>query len=192
MLDIRALIPSKIRLALLKILALNPGNGFHVNELSRRTGFSLRGVARELENLLSGGLLRRDILGNQHRYQLDPDCPLNSEIKGLVVKTVGLSDVLKRVLEPVEKDIELALIFGSFASGDYDNTSDVDLFVVSKISGIRLSELLGPAQNQIGRSINVSQFSGAEYRRRKKAKDHFLTRVLEGPTLTLIGRIDDA
>jgi predicted nucleotidyltransferase len=192
MVDIRALIPSKIRLELLKILALDPGNGFHVNELSRRTGFSLRGVARELENLLSGGLLRREILGNQHRYQLDPDCPLNSEIKRLVVKTVGLSDVLKRVLEPVEKEIELALIFGSFASGDYDNTSDVDLFVVSEISGVRLSELLGPAQNEIGRAINVSQFSGSEYRRRKKARDHFLTRVLEGPTLTVIGRIDDA
>lgn len=192
MVDIRALIPSKIRLELLKILALDPGNGFHVNELSRRTGFSLRGVARELENLLSGGLLRREILGNQHRYQLDPDCPLNSEIKGLVVKTVGLSDVLKRVLEPVEKEIELALIFGSFASGDYDNTSDVDLFVVSEISGVRLSELLGPAQNEIGRAINVSQFSRSGYRQRKKAKDHFLTRVLEGPTLTLIGRIDDA
>jgi predicted nucleotidyltransferase len=192
MVDIRALIPSKIRLELLKILALNPGNGFHVNELSRRTGFSLRGVARELENLLSGGLLRREIFGNQHRYQLDPDCPLNSEIKGLIVKTVGLSHVLKHVLEPVEKEIELALIFGSFASGDYDNTSDVDLFVVSEISGVRLSELLGPAQNEIGRAINVSQFSGSEYRRRKKAKDHFLTRVLEGPTLTIIGRIDDA
>ena len=192
MVDIRALIPSKIRLELLKILALNPGNGFHVNELSRRTGFSLRGVARELENLLSGGLLRREIFGNQHRYQLDPDCPLNSEIKGLIVKTVGLSHVLKRVLEPVGKEIELALIFGSFASGDYDNTSDVDLFVVSEISGVRLSELLGPAQNEIGRAINVSQFSGSEYRRRKKAKDHFLTRVLEGPTLTIIGRIDDA
>ena len=192
MVDIRALIPSKIRLELLKILALNPGNGFHVNELSRRTGFSLRGVARELENLLSGGLLRREIFGNQHRYQLDPDCPLNSEIKGLIVKTVGLSHVLKRVLEPVGKEIELALIFGSFASGDYDNTSDVDLFVVSEISGVRLSELLGPAQNEIGRAINVSQFSGSEYKRRKKAKDHFLTRVLEGPTLTVIGRIDDA
>ena len=192
MVDIRALIPSKIRLELLKILALNPGNGFHVNELSRRTGFSLRGVARELENLLSGGLLRREIFGNQHRYQLDPDCPLNSEIKGLIVKTVGLSHVLKRILEPVEKEIELALIFGSFASEDYDNISDVDLFMVSEISGVRLSELLGPAQNEIGRAINVSQFSGSEYKRRKKAKDHFLTRVLEGPTITVIGHIDDA
>ena len=105
---------------------------------------------------------------------------------------MGLSDVLKAVLEPVEREIELALIFGSFASEDYDNISDVDLFMVSEISGVRLSELLGPAQNEIGRAINVSQFSGSEYKRRKKAKDHFLTRVLEGPTLTVIGRIDDA
>lgn len=191
MVDIRALIPSKIRLELLKILALNPGKAFHVNELSRRTGFSLRGVARELKNLLSGGLLRKEILGNQHRYQLDPDCPIHSEIKGLVVKTVGLSDVMKRVLGTVEKEIKLALIFGSFASGDYGNTSDVDLFVVSKISGVKLSELLGPVQNEIGRAINVSQLSRSEYRRRRKGRDHFLTRVLEGPTLTVIGHIDD-
>jgi len=192
MVNIRALIPSKIRLGLLKILALNPENAFHVNELSRRTGFSLRGVARELDNLLSGGILTKEISGNQHRYQLDPDCPIHNEIKGLVLKTVGLSDVLKRVFGPVEKEIELALIFGSFASGDYDNTSDVDLFVVSELSGVKLSELLGPVQNEIGRAINVSQFSRSEYRRRKKQRDHFLTRVLEGPTITVTGHIDDA
>ncbi|MDY6837378.1 MAG: nucleotidyltransferase domain-containing protein [Thermodesulfobacteriota bacterium] len=192
MVNIRALIPSKTRLELLKLLALNPGNTFHVNELSRRTGFSLRGVAKELENLLSGGILSREVTGNQHRYQLDPDCPIHNEIKGLVLKTVGLCDLVKRVLGPVEKDIELALIFGSFASGDYDNTSDVDLFVVSDLSGVKLSELLGPVQNEIGRAINVSQFRRSEYRRRKTQKDHFLTRVLEGPTITVFGHLDDA
>ena len=192
MVDIRALIPSRTRLELLKILALNPGNAFHVNELSRRTGFSLRGVAKELDNLLSGGILSKEISGNQHRYQLAPDCPIHNEIKGLVLKTVGLSDVLQRVLGPVGKEIELALIFGSFASGDYDNTSDVDLFVVSDLSGVKLSELLSPVQNEIGRAINVSQFSGSEYRRRKTQRDHFLTRVLEGPTIAVIGHIDDA
>jgi len=192
MVNIRALIPSKTRLELLKILALNPESAFHVNELRRRTGFSLRGVAKELDKLHSGGLLSKQISGNQHRYRLDPHCPIHNEIKGLVLKTVGLSDVLKRVLGPVEKEIELALIFGSFASGDYDNASDVDLFVVSELSGVKLSELLGPVQNEIGRAINVSQFSRSEYRQRKTHKDHFVTRVLEGPTIALIGRIDDA
>lgn len=192
MVNIRALIPSKTRLELLKILALNPGSALHVNELSRRTGFSLRGVAKELENLLSGGILSREISGNQHRYRLDPDCPIHNEIKGLVLKTVGLSDVLKRALGPVEKEIELALIFGSFASGDYDNTSDVDLFVVSELSGVKLSELLGPVQNEIGRAINLSQFSRPEYKRRKTQEDHFLTRVLQGPTIIVFGHLDDA
>jgi len=192
MVDLRALISSKTRIELLRILALNPEDAFHINELSRRTGFSLRGVAKELQSLFSGGILKKEISGNQHRYQLDPDCPIHNEIKGLVLKTVGLSDVLKRVLGPVEKKIELALIFGSFASGDYDNTSDVDLFVVSELSGVKLSELLGPVQNEIGRAINVSQFSRSEYKQRKKQRDHFVTRVLDGPTITVIGHIDDA
>jgi len=192
MVDLRALISSKTRIELLRILALNPEDAFHINELSRRTGFSLRGVAKELQSLFSGGILKKEIAGNQHRYQLDPDCPISKEIKGLVLKTVGLSDVLKRVFGPVEKKIELALIFGSFASGDYDNTSDVDLFVVSELSGIKLSELLGPVQNEIGRAINVSQFSRSEYRQRKKQRDHFVTRVLEGPKIMVVGHIDES
>ena len=192
MVDLRALISSKIRIELLRILALNPEDAFHINELSRRTGFSLRGVAKELNNLLSGGILIREISGNQHRYQLDPDCPIHKEIKGLVLKTVGLSDVLKRVLHPVEKEIELAFIFGSFASGDYDNTSDVDLFVVGDLSGVRLAEVLGPVQNEIGRAINVSQFTPTEYRRRKKRRDHYLTRVLEGAKIIVVGHIDES
>jgi len=41
MTEIQALISSNIRIALLKILALNPDSAFNINELSRRTQFSL-------------------------------------------------------------------------------------------------------------------------------------------------------
>ncbi|MDL1975976.1 MAG: winged helix-turn-helix domain-containing protein [Deltaproteobacteria bacterium] len=85
------LISSKTRIEILRILALNPESAFHINELSRRTGFSPRGVERELKNLLAGGILKMEVLGNQHRYQLDPHCPINREIRGIVLKTVGLS-----------------------------------------------------------------------------------------------------
>ena len=192
MTSLRALISSKIRVELLRILVLNPESAFHINELSRRTGFSPGGVERELKNLLSGGILKKEVLGNQHRYQLEPHCPINREIRGIVLKTVGLSDLLSDALRPVEDKIEMAFVFGSFASGDYGNDSDIDLFVVSDLAGVKLAELLGPVQNQIGRAINTSQFAPTEYKERRQRGDHFLTRVFDGPRITIIGDIDES
>ncbi len=191
MANIHRLISSRIRVELLRILVLDPENAFNINELSRRTGFSLRGVEKELKNLLSGGILRREITGNQHRYQLDPLCPIQREIKGIIIKTVGIAGLLKQALRSVEPKIDHAFIYGSFASGDYGNDSDVDLFIVSELTGLKLAELLGDVQNEIGRSINVSQFTSDEYNQRKEHNDHFLTRVLEGSKITIIGDIDE-
>jgi predicted nucleotidyltransferase len=187
MADIHHLISSKIRVAILKVLALNPESSFNINELSRLTGFSLRGVDRELKNLLSGGLLRREISGNQHRYQLDPACPIHKEVKGIIAKTVGIADAMKRGLAQLSDEIHLAFIYGSFASGDYHNESDVDLFIVSDISGIKLSEILGPLQEQLGRPINTSHFSLLEYHQRQDKGDHFVKKVLQGPKIILLG-----
>ena len=117
---------------------------------------------------------------------------INREIRGIVIKTVGITDVLKKALEAVEKDIELGFIYGSSASGDYRNESDVDLLIVSELSGLKLAELLGPVQNEIGRSINISQFTPAEYDSRKRQNDHFLTRVLDGPKIRVFGRMNES
>ncbi len=190
--SIQALMSSKIRIEVLRILTLNPESSFHINEMSRRTGFSPRGVEKELKNLLSGGILKREVSGNQHRYQLDPQCPILGEIKSIFLKTVGLTEVFKAALNPVKEKIELAFVFGSFATDDYGNQSDIDLLVVSELAGVRLAELLGPVQNEIGRSINVSQFSPVEYRRRLQEKDHFVSQVIEGPRMTIIGPEDES
>jgi predicted nucleotidyltransferase len=189
---LRTLITSNVRIELLRVLVLNPESSFHINELSRRTGFSLRGVVKELKNLHSGGILKKEIAGNQHRYQLDPSCPIYSEIKGLIIKTVGIGELLKHALKPIEKDIDLAFLYGSFAAGDYGNESDVDLCIITALSGMRLAELLGPLQNKTGRAINISQFSPSEYRQRKADRDHFLSRILEGPKIIITGHIDES
>lgn len=190
--DIGSLISSKVRIELLRILALNPESSFNINELSRRTGFSPRGVEKELKNLLAGGILKREVTGNQHRYQLDPSCPINREIRGIVLKTVGLSSVLEKALSPAQDKIELAFVFGSFASGDYANDSDIDLFVVSDLPGVKLAEILGPVQNEIGRAVNTAQLSPTEYKQRRQQGDHFLTRVFGGPRIMIIGEIDES
>lgn len=192
MADIHALISSRIRIELLKILALKPESRFNINELSRQTGFSIRGVEKELKNLLSGGILRKEVSGNQHRYQLDPLCPINREIKGIIAKTVGIAELVKQALKSVEQKIPRAFIYGSFASGDYGNDSDVDLFIITEVSGVKLAEMLGDVQTKVGRSINVAQFTLDEYNRRKEQNDHFLIRVLESPKVNIFGHEDES
>jgi len=189
---IQSLISSKTRIELLRIFAASPQSSFNINELSRLTGFSIRGVEKELKNLYAGGILRMELAGNQHRYQLDPECPIGGEIKGLIMKTVGVAEAVKRALSPFEDQIESAFIYGSFATGDYGNESDVDLFLVSELPGLKVAELLGEVQNEIGRSVNVSQFTLTEYSQRKRRKDHFLTGVLNGPRIILLGSEDDS
>jgi len=192
MVDIRSLISSKIRIEILRILALNPDTSFNINELCRQTGFSIRGVDKELKSLLSGGILRMEISGNQHRYQLDPRSPINREIKGIITKTVGIADNIKQALRSIEKKIERAFVYGSFASGDYGNESDIDLFIVTNLNGLKLSELLGKVQKETGREINISQFTSEEFNQRIEQDDHFVTSVLESPKINIIGPEDES
>jgi predicted nucleotidyltransferase len=135
--------------------------------------------------------LKKEVSGNQHHYHLDSSCPVYPEIKSLVLKTVGLCDVLKRALAPAEDHIELACVFGSFAKGDYGNESDVDVLLVSDLPGVELAKLTGPVQNEIGRAVNVSHFSVEEFRRRKQEKDHFVTRILENHRMMIIEKSND-
>ena len=190
--SIQSLISSKNRIEILKLLIMNPVGAFNINEISRQIGSTPRGVEKELKNLLSGGILKRDIIGNQHLYKLDENCPISREIKGIIIKTVGVAQLIQKALKPVEKKITRAFVYGSFASGDFGNESDVDLLMVTRLSGIEVAELIGDLQNEIGRAINVSQFSMDEFDRRKQNNDHFLSQVLKGPKIDIIGQSDES
>jgi predicted nucleotidyltransferase len=190
--SIQTLIASKIRIEILRLLAMDSVGSFNINELSRRIGSTPRGVEKELKNLLSGGILKREIIGNQHRYQFDENCIILPEIKGMIIKTVGAIDLIRNSLESVAKKINRAFIFGSFASGNYGNESDVDLFLVTDLTGLEIAEQIGDLQNELGRAINISQFSIDEFEKRKANRDHFINQVIEGPKIDIIGKSDES
>lgn len=189
--SIQALLSSKIRIGVLKILTIAPDESYNINELSRKTGFAVRGVDKELKNLLAGGILKKRIMGNQHQYQINPDCPIYAEIKKMIVKTVGIKDVVEEALKSLLKKIDYAFIYGSFASGDFNAESDVDLFVVSDVAGLELTKIISRVQETINRSVNLAHFSKDEFRRRKKEKDHFVTSVINGQVINIIGKVDE-
>jgi predicted nucleotidyltransferase len=110
------------------------------------------------------------------------------ELRALVLKTVGLADVLRTALAPVSKDIRAAFVYGSIAKGQDIAASDIDLMVVSdRLTHADLFAALEPATAQLGRRVAPTIYSSKELAKRVKQENAFVTRVLSQPKLWLIG-----
>lgn len=161
----------------------------HVRELARRSKLNESSLRQELAKLKGLDLVasRRD--GNRVYYRANQDHPVYPDIRGLVLKTIGLVEVIRRALEPA--DIAVAFVFGSVAAGKESAHSDVDLMVIGNIGLRMLSSHLSEISSQVGREINPHVMTEVEYRKRLKAKDHFATHVLSGPKLFVRGTAND-
>ncbi len=63
----------------------------------------------------------------------------------------------------------------------------MDLFVAGDIRLVALNELLRPVADTLGREINPFVIMPAKLREKKCTHNHFVSRVLAGPKLELIG-----
>jgi predicted nucleotidyltransferase len=116
-----------------------------------------------------------------------------SEIRSLMEKTVGAVAVLRSALSELtgEGRIDLAFLYGSFASGTQVSASDVDVMVIGDTTLSELIPVLRQAQDRLGREINPSVYPRAEFQERLRAGEHFVSRVLERPKIMLIGTEDE-
>lgn len=172
-------------------LLLHPESSYHVRELARLTGTTPGTLHKELARLAEVGLLRRERLGNQLRYQANRECPVFAELAGLFRKTSGLVGVLAEALHSLSPAPALALVFGSLARGEENAGSDVDLLLIADCSFGDAVKALHPAQARLQREINPVLYTAAEFARRIEAGDGFVRNILANPKLFVIGTQDD-
>jgi predicted nucleotidyltransferase len=179
---------AKVQQRVLGVLFGNPRRSFYANELIALARSGTGAVQRELRRLEASGLVTVTRVGNQKHYQANPRSPVFEELRALVLKTVGLADVLRFALAPVSKDIRAAFVYGSVAKGQDTAASDVDLMVVSdRLSHADLFVALEQATAQLGRKVAPTIYSSKELAKRVKQENAFVTRVLAQPKLWLIG-----
>jgi predicted nucleotidyltransferase len=169
-----------------------PERWFHVNELLRLTGLGSASLQRELKRLNDGGLLENEAIGNLRRVRAKADSPVYVEMVALTRKTLGLIPLLSQALAPFERNIDLALVYGSVAKGVDHAASDVDLLVVSDSVGTaELLPMLLALETQLGRRISPTVYSLKEFSRRRANAGSFVNKILAQPTLILRGTIDE-
>ncbi len=176
---------------MLKLLLLNADQRFYLREIALRTGQAIRAVQLEVARLEASGLLTYEVEGTRKYYRANRQAPVFPELRSLLMKTVGLGDLLRAHLHQAAGEITLAFLYGSFARGDDKATSDLDLLVVGSISARALSKVLAPARESLAREINPVLLTDAEFKRRLTQGDHFLHAILTEPKTLLIGGQDD-
>jgi len=177
----------KTRRAVLGLLFGHTNESFYVRQIVRVTGAGTGAVQRELLALADAGLLERTVRGQQVYYQANRACPVFEEIRSLILKTAGVADVIRGALAPLADRIAAAFVYGSFARGAERQGSDVDLLIVGDVAFREAVVALGPAQTALSREINPSVYSVAEWRRKIRSSHHFLTAVLTGPRIMILG-----
>ncbi len=183
----------KTRRNVLSLLFGRPDERFYMRQVARMTGASVAAVQHELARLTTAQLVVRTPEGKQVYYRANTESPVFNEIRGLMDKTVGAVAVVRSTLSGLagEGRIDIAFIYGSVASGTYDALSDVDVMIIGKIKLLEIIPALRVAQDRLGREINSTIYPGEELRMRLTDREHFVTQVMDGPKIILIGSEND-
>jgi predicted nucleotidyltransferase len=180
---------SKIRQDILRLYFSNTDRKYYLREMERLLGYSAGNIRRELLRLQRDNLFITQRVGNLLYYSLNPDHALFEELKSIVSKTVGIEASLEALLHPLE-NIRVALIFGSFASRNEKETSDIDVLVIGKPNMSLLNQKVRDLEQRLKREINISVYTQKEYRARKKSESGFVMDILRKPKIMLIGNED--
>jgi predicted nucleotidyltransferase len=176
----------------LGILFSQPDRSFPATELIALAGVGTGAVHRELTRLAKSGLVTVTPVGKQRRYQANRESPVFSELHGLVQKTVGLAEPLRRALAPLGERIQVAFVYGSVAKGTDTAKSDVDLMIIAdELSYAETFGALQEAEIAIGRSVNPNILAPSEWRKRRTEESHFVDKVAAQPKLFVVGSEDD-
>lgn len=183
---------TKTQQRVMRVLFGQPERSFYASELIRDAGTGSGAAQRELARLEGSGLIVARRVGHQKHYQANAASPLFSELRSIVLKTVGLAEPLRGALKPLSSAIRAAFVYGSVAKATDQAASDIDLMIIS--DSLTYGELFGAIERvtrTVGRKVNPTVYTVAEFSKRARTENAFVTRVLEQPKLWVIGSDDD-
>jgi predicted nucleotidyltransferase len=180
------LLRSETQAGLLERLILHPGDAYTVADLAAHLGVTDLSVRRELHRMVDAGIAERELVGRQQVFRGSVESPLFEPLRELLERSVGAEALIRDVLERTG-GIESAAIFGSWARGQIDADSDIDLLVVGEFDYTSLVSELIALQERTGREINLVAMRADEPSEQRDSG--FLRDVLSAPMRVLVGNL---
>jgi len=184
------LFSSRVRIQLLSHFLLHPEARNHIRALASEVDAQYNAVWKELNNLEEAGLLQSETVGGRKIFTLNSQFPIIPELRNILLKTVGAGDLVREFLKDLE-GIEVAFIFGSFAEGEPDADSDLDIMLIGDLDVAQVTPVIDEMEKMLARDVNYVMFTQEEWKSRLEKGDIFVTNVRDAPKVMLIGSQDD-
>ena len=177
-------IKSKVTQSVLNYFFLNKGKSFYINELGNILSVNVSNLYKILIKLEKEGLLISEFQGKERYFSLNKKFPLLSAYEEIIKKTIGLSTVLKKYLG-THSEIEHIYIYGSYAKGNFSETSDIDILIIGTVKRLEIVETFSKLEKEFGREFNYITISPEEFGK-KRNSDPFLIDVFSGKIIQVV------
>jgi predicted nucleotidyltransferase len=160
---------------------------FYIRQLSRLLKTSPRSVQIYCNSYAEDGLLFVENKANVRMFWLDNSKPIVRSLKQFnFIRRLEELNFTEQILKSNPNMLTLA-IYGSYASGNYDENSDIDILVVSdkKFDRSQLTKF----QQVLGKQIQLTEVTTAQLFSLKNKKDLFLASVINNHIILFGGRL---
>lgn len=123
------LITSKTRLRLLIKFFISQANRGYLNGLASEMGESTNSIRKELNHLHDAGYLSKVKNENKIEYHANSKHPLFEVLRKVVLKHLGLEDVVENVLDRMG-NVQKIILVGDYAQGN--DTGNIEVFLIGK------------------------------------------------------------
>lgn len=146
------LITSKTRLRLLIKFFVSQANRGYLNGLASEMGESTNAIRKELNHLHDAGYLQKVKQNNKVQYKANTKHPLFDVLQKVVLKHLGLEDVVDTVLERMGNVTQIILV-GDYAKGN--DTGNIEIFLIGKeLDMSYITQLETKIEDLIGRKVS--------------------------------------
>lgn len=146
------LITSKTRLRLLIKFFISQANRGYLNGLAAEMGESTNSIRKELNHLYSAGYLKKIKTNNKIEYKVNTTHPLYNTLRKVVLKHLGLEDIVDTVLGRMG-NVQKIIVIGDYAKGIDSGLIEVVL-VGKNLNFNYISQLENKIEKLINRKVS--------------------------------------
>ena len=154
----------------------HPSRSVYVKELAKIIDVSPSSVSLALNKFRGFGLVIKKKMGQTHFYKLNNDFIGISELKKFFF-LVQLQEInFVNSLLKLDENIITVVLYGSFAAGEYDDLSDIDIVVIAPRK-FKLNKLIEKLEGKLSRDLNIEILSINQWTKFKEHNEPFYNNV---------------